>query len=125
MKAFTVINVNLQAGASKLELLTAFLVIVPLLTFGLKIGPLYIDHNIVTSYTKDFIESGEMADLTISELRQKVGDNLVMNNVRDFDVTHILMVKESDNQVVKIAYEQRMELFLDLDVVVKSDTVLL
>ncbi len=125
MKAFTVINLNLQAGASKLELLTAFLVIVPLLTFGLKIGPLYIDHNIVTSYTKDFIESGEMADLTISELRQKVGDNLVMNNVRDFDVTHILMVKESDNQVVKIAYEQRMELFLDLDVVVKSDTVLL
>ena len=125
MKAFTVINVNLQAGASKLELLTAALVIVPLLTFGLKIGPLYIDHNIVTSYTKDFIESGEMADHTLSELRRKAGDNLVMNNVRDFDVTHILMVKESDNQVVKIAYEQRMELFLDLDVVVKSDTVLL
>lgn len=124
MKAFTVINVNLQAGASKLELLTAFLVIVPLLTFGLKIGPLYIDHNIVTSYTKDFIESGEMADLTISELRQKVGDNLVMNNVRDFDVTHILMVKESDKRVIKIAYEQRMELFLNLDVVVKFDTVL-
>ena len=124
MKAFTVINLNLQAGASKLELLTAFLVIVPFLTFGLKMGPLYIDHNIVTSYTKDFIESGEMADLTISELRQKVGDNLVMNNVRDFDVTHILMVKESDNQVVKIAYEQRMELFLNLDVVVKFDTVL-
>jgi len=125
MKAFTVINVNLQAGASKLELLTAFLVIVPFLTFGLKMGPLYIDHNIVTSYTKDFIESGEMADHTLSELRRKAGDNLVMNNVRDFDVTHILMVKESDNQVVKIAYEQRMELFLDLDVVVKSDTVLL
>ena len=125
MKAFTVINLNLQAGASKLELLTAFLVIVPFLTFGLKMGPLYIDHNIVTSYTKDFIESGEMADLTISELRQKVGDNLVMNNVRDFDVTHILMVKESDKRVIKIAYEQRMELFLDLDVVVKSDTVLL
>lgn len=124
MKAFTVINVNLQAGASKLELLTAFLVIVPFLTFGLKMGPLYIDHNIVTSYTKDFIESGEMADHTLSELRRKAGDNLVMNNVRDFDVTHILMVKESDNQVVKIAYEQRMELFLNLDVVVKFDTVL-
>jgi len=124
MKAFTVINLNLQAGASKLELLTAFLVIVPLLTFGLKIGPLYIDHNMVTSYTKGLIESGEMADLTISELRQKVGDNLVMNNVRDFDVTHILMVKESDKRVIKIAYEQRMELFLNLDVVVKFDTVL-
>ena len=124
MKAFTVINVNLQAGASKLELLTAFLVIVPFLTFGLKMGPLYIDHNIVTSYTKDFIESGEMADHTLSELRRKAGDNLVMNNVRDFDVTHILMVKESDKRVIKIAYEQRMELFLNLDVVVKFDTVL-
>jgi hypothetical protein len=124
MKAFTVINLNRQAGASKLGLMMTFLVIAAFLTFGLKIGPLYIDHNIVTSYTKDLIESGEMANLNTSELRRKVGDNLLVNNVRDFDVTRIRMAKENDKPVVTIAYERRVELFLNLDVVAKFDTVL-
>ena len=124
MKAFTVINLNRQAGASNLEMLMTFLVIAVFLTFGLKLGPLYIDHNIVTSYTKNLIESGEIANLNTSELRRKVSDNLLVNNVRDFDVTHILMAKENNKSVVTIAYERRVELFLNLDVVAKFDTVL-
>jgi hypothetical protein len=124
MKAFTVINLNRQAGASNLEMLMTFLVIAVFLTFGLKLGPLYFDHNIVTSYTKNLIESGEIANLNTSELRRKVGDNLLINNVRDFDVTHIRMAKENDKLVVTIAYERRVELFFNLDVVAKFDTVL-
>ena len=124
MKAFTVINLNRQAGASNLEMLMTFLVIAVFLTSGLKLGPLYIDHNIVTSYTKNLIESGEIANLNTSELRRKVSDNLLVNNVRDFDVTHILMAKENNKSVVTIAYERRVELFLNLDVVAKFDTVL-
>ena len=124
MKAFTVINLNRQAGASNLEMLMTFLVIAVFLTFGLKLGPLYFDHNIVTSYTKNLIESGEIANLNTSELRRKVSDNLLVNNVRDFDVTHILMAKENNKSVVTIAYERRVELFLNLDVVAKFDTVL-
>jgi hypothetical protein len=53
-----------------------------------------------------------------------VSDNLLVNNVRDFDVTHILMAKENNKSVVTIAYERRVELFLNLDVVAKFDTVL-
>ena len=117
-------NLNQQAGASNLGMLMTFLVIAVFLTSGLKLGPLYIDHNIVTSYTKNLIESGEIANLNTSELRRKVSDNLLVNNVRDFDVTHILMAKENNKSVVTIAYERRVELFLNLDVVAKFDTVL-
>jgi hypothetical protein len=124
MKVFTWINLNQQAGASNLGMLMTFLVIAVFLTSGLKLGPLYIDHNIVTSYTKNLIESGEIANLNTSELRRKVSDNLLVNNVRDFDVTHILMAKENNKSVVTIAYERRVELFLNLDVVAKFDTVL-
>jgi|TARA_B110000971_G_scaffold127116_1_gene130030 hypothetical protein len=124
MKVFTMINLNQQAGASNLGMLMTFLVIAVFLTSGLKLGPLYIDHNIVTSYTKNLIESGEIANLNTSELRRKVSDNLLVNNVRDFDVTHILMAKENNKSVVTIAYERRVELFLNLDVVAKFDTVL-
>jgi|TARA_B110000879_G_scaffold20707_1_gene25968 hypothetical protein len=124
MKVFTMTNLNQQAGASNLGMLMTFLVIAVFLTSGLKLGPLYIDHNIVTSYTKNLIESGEIANLNTSELRRKVSDNLLVNNVRDFDVTHILMAKENNKSVVTIAYERRVELFLNLDVVAKFDTVL-
>ena len=124
MKVFTMINLNQQAGASNLGMLMTFLVIAVFLTSGLKLSPLYIDHNIVTSYTKNLIESGEIANLNTSELRRKVGDNLLINNVRDFDVTHIRMAKENDKPVVTIAYERRVELFFNLDVVAKFDTVL-
>ena len=124
MKVFTMTNLNQQAGASNLGMLMTFLVIAVFLTSGLKLSPLYIDHNIVTSYTKNLIESGEIANLNTSELRRKVSDNLLVNNVRDFDVTHILMAKENNKSVVTIAYERRVELFLNLDVVAKFDTVL-
>jgi hypothetical protein len=124
MKVFTMINLNQQAGESNLGMLMTFLVIAVFLTSGLKLSPLYIDHNIVTSYTKNLIESGEIANLNTSELRRKVSDNLLVNNVRDFDVTHILMAKENNKSVVTIAYERRVELFLNLDVVAKFDTVL-
>lgn len=124
MKALRVTNLKRQAGASKLGLMMTFLVIVAFLTFGLKVGPLYVEHNIVTSYTEDLIESGEVASMSTSQLRRKVGDNLQINNVRDFDVTRIRLAKENDKPVVTIAYERRVELFLNLDVVAKFDTVL-
>lgn len=124
MKALRVTNLERQAGASKLGLMMTFLVIVAFLTFGLKVGPLYVEHNIVTSYTEDLIESGEVASISTSQLRRKVSENLQINNVRDFDLTSIRLAKENDKPVVTIAYERRVELFLNLDVVAKFDTVL-
>ncbi|MFT4888161.1 MAG: hypothetical protein ACJAY7_000463 [Pseudohongiellaceae bacterium] len=124
MKALKVTSLKRQAGASKLGVIMTFVVIVVFLTCGLKIGPLYIDHNIVTSYTKSLIESGEIANLNTRELRLKVGDNLQINNVRDFDVTSVRLAKENDKPVVTIAYERRVELLLNLDVVAKFNTVL-
>ncbi|MFT6295295.1 MAG: hypothetical protein ACJATW_001574 [Glaciecola sp.] len=124
MKALRVTNVKRQAGASKLGLIMILAVTVLFLICALRIGPLYIDHNIVTSYTKGLIESGEIANLNTREFRLRVGDNLRINNVRDFDVTSIRLAKENDKPVVTIAYERRVELFLNLDVVAKFNTVL-
>jgi hypothetical protein len=124
MKVLKVTNFNRQAGASKLGLLMTFSAIVLFVTFGLKVGPLYIDHNIVTGYIESLTESGELADLNTSSLRLKVGDNLQINNVRGFDMTSIRMTKENDKPVVTIAYERRVELFFNLDVVAKFNNVL-
>lgn len=124
MKELGFSSVKRQAGASKLGLLMTFLVIVTFLTFGLKVGPLYVDHYIVTDYTKTLFESGEIDDLSTSSLRLKVGDNLRINNVRDFDVKSIRLSKENDEPLVTIKYERRVELFLNLDVIAKFDTII-
>lgn len=124
MRVLKVTSINRQAGSTKLGLLMTFLAIGLFLTFGLKVGPLYIDHNIVTGYTESLIESGELADLTTSSLRLKVGENLQINNVRNFDVKSIRLSKEGAKPVVTIAYERRVELFFNLDVVAKFNNVL-
>lgn len=124
MKELKVSSLKRQVGASKLGLLMTFLLIAFFLSFGLKVGPLYLDHNIVTSYTETLLESGELGSMSTSELRRKVGDNLRINNVMNFDTTSIRLSKEDDKPVVTIAYEKRVELFLNLDVVAKFDSVL-
>ena len=68
---------------------------------------------------------GEIATLNTRELRFRVGDNLRINNVRDFNVTSIRLAKENNKPVVTIAYERQVELLLNLDVFAKFNTVLL
>ena len=124
MKALRVTNLKRQAGASKLGLTMILVVTVVFVTCALRIGPLYTDHNSVSSYTKDLIELGGIAKLNTRELRLRVGDNLRINNVQYFDVTSIRLAKENDKPVATIAYERQVELFLNLDVVAKFNTVL-
>ncbi len=113
-----------QQGFSKMGYLLLFLMISGFLISAVKVLPLYIEDNIVTNYCSTLIESGEAANLTVTELRNKVGDNLRINNVQDFDTRVITMTKNNGEPKITIAYERRKELFFNLDIVAKFDTVL-
>jgi hypothetical protein len=124
MKNLTFSSKARQHGFSKIGFLMLFLIIVGGLTVGIKVVPLYIEDNMVTSYCSTLIESGEAANLTVTELRNKVSDNLRINNVQEFDTRSITMTKNNGEPTITIAYERRAELFLNLDVVAKFETVL-
>jgi hypothetical protein len=62
--------------------------------------------------------------MTITEIRQRVSNTLRINNVTDFDLSSITTRKENDQAIIIIAYERRVELAANLDVVAKFDTVL-
>jgi hypothetical protein len=53
-----------------------------------------------------------------------VSNTLRINNVTDFDLSSITTRKENDQAIIIIAYERRVELAANLDVVAKFDTVL-
>ena len=124
MKQIRAKSIEAQAGFSKFGLLMMFIMIVAFLTFGLKVVPLYVDHNLITGVCEELIENGEAANMTTSEVRQRVSNTLRINNVTDFDLSSITVRKENDQAIITIDYERRVELAANLDVVAKFNTVL-
>ena len=124
MKQIRSKNLREQAGVSKLGLVMLFIVIVSFLTFGLKVVPLYVDHNLITGVCEGLIENGEAANMTTTDIRERVANTLRINNVYDFDLSAITARKENDQAIITIAYERRVELAANLDVVAKFNTVL-
>jgi hypothetical protein len=124
MKQIRLKSLREQAGVSKFGIVMMFILVVSFLTFGLKVVPLYVDHNLISGVCEELIENGEAANMTITEIRQRVSNTLRINNVTDFDLSSITLRKENDQAIITIAYERRVELAANLDVVAKFNTVL-
>lgn len=110
-----------QNGFSKFGLLMTLVVLVTTLTFGLKVLPIYIDHNFVRGLAESLVESGRAATLTQAEIRGEVSNSLRVNNIRDFDLNSITSTRANGAAVITIVYERRVPLFSNLDVVVSFD----
>ena len=78
----------------------------------------------VTGICAELIENGEAENMTVTDIRQRVSNTLRINNITDFNLSNITLRKESDQAIISIAYERRVELMANLDVVAKFDTVL-
>ena len=122
MKKIQLKSLREQTGVSKFGLLIVFILIISFITFGLKVVPLYVDHNLISGVYEELIENGEAANMTITEIRQRVSNTLRINNVTDFDLSSITLRKENDQAIITIAYERRVELAANLDVVAKFNT---
>jgi len=128
-KAMSKMNINInnlkkQQGVSKLGLLVMFFLVAVFLTAGLKVVPLYIDHNLIVGICDKLIETGEAENMTITDIRLRVSRTLRINNVRDFDLNSITLRRENSQAIITVAYERRVELFANLDVIAKFDSVL-
>lgn len=124
MKELKSKNLARQAGVSKFGMLVGFILFAMILSFGFKVVPLYVDHNLVTGICEELIENGEAANMTITDVRQRVSNSLRVNNVTGINMSDITMRKENNQVIITIAYERRVGLAANLDVVAKFDTVL-
>ncbi len=97
-------------------------------TIGLKAGPLYVDHNLITGVCQEMIDNGEAANMTISDVRNRVSNTLHINDVIDFDLSSVRMCKENNAPIIIIAItiagERRVGVVANLDVVTTFDTTL-
>lgn len=124
MKQIKTKSLDRQAGVSKFGMLMVFVLLATFFTFGLRVAPLYVDHNLITGICETLIESGEATNMTQSDIRQRVSNSLRINNVTDFNLSAITLRRENNAPIISIVYERRVELIANLDVVAKFDTVL-
>lgn len=124
MKRLSRNSLSRQQGVSKFGLLMLLALITAFFTVGLKVGPLYIDHNLITGICQDLVDSGQADDLTVTEIRNRVSNGLRVNNVTDFDLAAISKRVENDRAIITVNYERRVELFANLDVVAKFNSVI-
>lgn len=114
------ISFNKQKGASFYSLLVIFVLVGVLMTAALKLAPAYLDHNVLMSTIKNVMSEPDFPDMSIREVREKVGRSLRVNNV-DFDTGRISNVKEGREEYLDVHYETRIHLFYNIDAVLTFD----
>jgi len=112
---------DLQRGFSKFGLLMMLVLLVSGLTFGLKILPVYLDHNFVKGVAEELIADGRAATLTQGEIREEIANGLRVNNVRDFNLNSVTLERENAEPVLVIEYERRVPLVANIDVIISFD----
>jgi len=121
MKKTAVNNLSRQRGISSAGVLLIAVLLGLFFTVGLKVGPLYVDHNLITGLCQDLIDNGEANSMTVTEVRDRLSSTLRINNVPDFDLNSIRMRKENGEAIITVAYEKRVPLIANLDIVATFD----
>lgn len=121
MKKTAVNNLSRQRGISSAGVLLISVLLGLFFTVGLKVGPLYVDHNLITGLCQDLIDNGEANGMTVTEVRDRISSTLRINNVTDFDLNSIRMRKENGEAIITVAYEKRFPLIANLDIVATFD----
>lgn len=121
MKKTAVNNLSRQRGISSAGVLLIAVLLGLFFTVGLKVGPLYVDHNLITGLCQDLIDNGEANGMTVTEVRDRISSTLRINNVTDFDLNSVRMRKENGEAIITVAYEKRVPLIANLDIVATFD----
>ena len=121
MKKTVVNNLSRQRGISSAGVLLIAVLLGLFFTVGLKVGPLYVDHNLITGLCQDLIDNGEVNGMTVTEVRDRISSTLRINNVTDFDLNSIRMRKENGEAIITVAYEKRVPLIANLDIIATFD----
>ncbi len=121
MKKTAVNNLSRQRGISSAGVLLIAVLLGLFFTVGLKVGPLYVDHNLITVLCQDLIDNGEANSMTVTEVRDRISSTLRNNNVTDFDLNSIRLRKENGEATITVAYEKRVPLIANLDILATFD----
>lgn len=108
----------------RIGLLSALLLLVSVLTFAIKLFPVYVDYNFVSSIASSLLGSGNASTLSQTQIRQDLEASLRLNNIRDVDIYDIQVVRTGTSTSIHIRYEKRVKLVGNIDLLVSFDEVI-
>lgn len=111
--------INRQRGLGMLQWVLVIAVAGFFLIFAFKVIPLYAENRYVESALRSLATGSEEVDeMSEMEIKQKLGNFYMVNNVRSEGPTkNIKIERESDKVLVTIDYETRVPLFYNIDLV--------
>ena len=88
------------------------------ITMGMKLIPLYLDHNTMSGVLDGMATEDGLAGKRKADLRSMIQQRFKINNVRDFNVKDNIEIKRTKNGTELIMdYEVRQNLFYNVDLV--------
>lgn len=115
-------NRTFQQGLSSLSLLVVLAVAGIFLTAAIKIGPLYLDNYFVDAALQSLAKE-QVHEMTDRQIRRKVQDYFIVNNVRDVDIKDVKISRQKTRTLVKLNYDKRVNFFGNLDFIATFDNV--
>ena len=108
-----------QRGFSMIQWMLIILVAGFFLLFAFRVVPLYAENRYVVTALKSLEDGGSrLSDMTDAEIRKKLANFYMINNVRSEGPTKNIEIDRSNNNVlVMIDYETRVNLFYNIDLV--------
>ena len=107
-----------QRGLSSPTWLLIICIAAFFLTCFFKVGPVYLDARFVTGALKSFGKSTpNLSSLNNREIRSGLDKYFSLNNVRDVSAKDLVIDRGDGRVLLKLDYEKRVHLFINLDVV--------
>ena len=111
-------NPQRQQGLAMGGWLLLIVVFGMVITMGMKLVPLYMDHNTISGVLDGMAAEDGLSGKRKSELHSMIQQRFKINNVRDFKVKDNIEIKRTKNGTeVVMDYEIRQNLFYNVDLV--------
>lgn len=111
-------GINSQKGMATRSALFMLFIVGFILTIIFKLGPHYLDNRIIQGAI-DQVGQSDINGKSNSQIRRKIADFFTINNIRDIDVRKVVIARENDETRISLNYEKRIEMFGNVDVVLK------
>jgi hypothetical protein len=110
-----------QRGLSSISILIVMMVAAFFLICALKLIPIYIEGASVASSVSSAFEDKEFDNLTVKQMRTKLGKYFEINRIQGISARDIKIKRVKGTTYIDASYEQREQLLFNIDVVVKFD----
>jgi len=109
-----------QKGATLYALIFVMTLLGIIIFAGLKISPAYIDDRIISNSLRNMRDEGELAKLSLRDIRTRISRTMMANGA-SWSADYIDQVELNGVDYIQVQYEKRVEMFWNIDAIVKFD----